>query len=125
MDSDEARRLLDAERARLTEVRAGFDDEGLDQSETESVGELSSIDQHPADLGTETFEREKDVSIIEQVEAELADVEHALRRLDEGTYGRCEACGRPIGDARLDAIPAARLCVDDQAKAERQANLGT
>ena len=109
----------------MTEVRAGFDDEGLDQSETDSVGELSSVDQHPADLGTETFEREKDVSIIEQVEAELADVEHALRRLDEGTYGLCEACGQPIGDARLDAIPAARLCVEDQAKAERQANFGT
>ncbi|MEA2900595.1 MAG: hypothetical protein QOH36_482 [Actinomycetota bacterium] len=125
MDSDEARRHLEAERDRLTTVRAGFDDEGLDQTETDSVGELSSVDQHPADLGTETFEREKDVSIIEQVEAELADVEHALRRLDEGTYGLCEACGRPIGDARLDAIPAARLCVEDQATAERQANLGT
>jgi len=124
MDSDDARRHLEAERERLTATRAGFDDEGLDQSETESVSELSSIDQHPADLGTETFEREKEVSIIEQVEAELADVEHALRRLDEGTYGICEACGRPIGDARLDAMPAARLCLDDQAQAERQARFG-
>ncbi|HVF14709.1 MAG TPA: hypothetical protein VM942_08925, partial [Acidimicrobiales bacterium] len=87
MHPDEARRHLEAERGRLSGVRAGFADEGLDASETDSVGELSSIDQHPADLGTETFEREKDVSIIEQVEAELADVEHALRRLDEGTYG--------------------------------------
>ena len=124
MDSDDARRHLEAERERLTATRGGFDDEGLDQSETESVSELSSIDQHPADLGTETFEREKEVSIIEQVEAELADVEHALRRLDEGTYGICEACGRPIGDARLDAMPAARLCLDDQAQAERQARFG-
>jgi RNA polymerase-binding transcription factor DksA len=121
MDSADARRHLEAERERLEGVRAGFDDEGLDESETDSVGELSSIDQHPADLGTETFEREKDVSIIEQVESELADVEHALRRLDEGTYGICEACGKPIGDARLDAMPAARLCLDDQAQAERQA----
>jgi RNA polymerase-binding transcription factor DksA len=121
MDSADARRHLDTERERLQGVRAGFDDEGLDESETDSVGELSSIDQHPADLGTETFEREKDVSIIEQVESELADVEHALRRLDEGTYGICEACGKPIGDARLDAMPAARLCLDDQAQAERQA----
>ncbi len=124
MDPDDARRHLEAERERLAGVRAGFDDEGLDLSETESVGELSSLDQHPADLGTETFEREKDVSIIEQVEAELADVEHALQRLDEGTYGVCEACGKPIGDARLDAMPAARLCLDDQAEAERQARLG-
>jgi len=121
MDPDVARRHLDAERERLANLRDGFDDEGLDQTETESVGELSAVDQHPTDLGTETFEREKDVSILEQLEVELADVEHALRRLDEGTYGVCEACGKPIGDARLDAMPAARLCLDDQALAERQA----
>ncbi len=124
MEPLDARRHLEAERDRLDGVRAGFDDERLDTSESDSVGELSSVDQHPADLGTETFEREKDVSIIEQVEAELADVEHALQRLDEGTYGICEACGKPIGDARLDAMPAARLCLDDQARAERQARFG-
>ncbi len=124
MHSDDARRHLEAERERLSAVRAGFDDEGLETSESDSVSELSAIDQHPADLGTETFEREKDVSIIEQVESELADVEYALQRLDEGTYGLCEACGKPIGDARLDAMPAARLCVDDQVQAERQARLG-
>ncbi|MEA2717470.1 MAG: hypothetical protein QOI99_1787 [Actinomycetota bacterium] len=124
MDSDEARRQLEAERERLVGVRDGFDDEGLDVAETDSLGELSALDQHPADIGTETFEREKDLSIIERVEAELADVEHALRRLDEGTYGTCEACGKPIGDARLDAMPAARLCLDDQARAEREARFG-
>jgi RNA polymerase-binding transcription factor DksA len=123
MDSDEARRQLEAERERLVGVRDGFDDEGLDVAETDSLGELSALDQHPADIGTETFEREKDLSIIERVEAELADVEHALRR-DEGTYGICEACGKPIGDARLDAMPAARLCLDDQARAEREARFG-
>jgi len=124
MDPDEARRHLAAERERLVEVRAGFDDEGLDSSQTASLGELSGYDQHPADLGTETFEREKDVSIIERVEAELADVEHALRRIDDGSYGLCEACGKPIDAARLDAMPAARLCLDDQATAERQARFG-
>ncbi len=125
MDPDEARRHLEAERERLVDVRAGFDDEGLDASQTDSLGELSGYDQHQADIGTETFEREKDLSIIERVEAELADVEHALRRLDEGTYGLCEACGKPIDEARLDAVPAARLCLADQAMAERQARFGT
>ncbi len=72
-------------------------------------------------MGTETFEREKDLSILENVESELADIEHALRRIAEGTYGTCEACGRPIDEARLEAMPAARLCVEDQAAAERQA----
>lgn len=121
MDTDLARQRLADERARLDGVRSTFDDEGLtSESESESLGELSSYDQHQADVGTETFEREKDLSILEQVEAELADVEHALRRLDDGTYGTCEVCGKAIPDDRLEAMPAARLCLEHQAEAERE-----
>ena len=121
MDTDLARQRLADERERLNGVRATFDEEGLtEQSENDSVGELSSYDQHQADMGTETFEREKDLSILEQVEAELADVEHALRRLDEGTYGTCEVCGRAIPEERLEAMPATRLCLEHQAQAERE-----
>ena len=121
MDSDEARRRLEEERARLEGVRETFADEHLsDESESENVSELSSIDQHQADLGTETFEREKDISILEQIEAELADVEHALHRLDDGTYGTCEVDGKPISEARLEALPAARFCLEHQAEAERE-----
>jgi RNA polymerase-binding transcription factor DksA len=120
LDDAEARQRLEDERARLAEVRSGLSEgNGLDESEGESLAELSSIDQHQADLGTETFEREKDLAILESIEAELADVELALRRLDDGTYGTCEACGRPIDEERLEAIPAARLCRDDQQRAEQ------
>ena len=101
MDADEARRRLDTERARLNEVKDDFDVDHLtEESEDENLSELSAVDQHQADVGTETFEREKDLSILERVEGELADVEHALRRLDDGSYGTCEACGRPIGEER-------------------------
>jgi len=122
MDGDEARRRLEAERVRLTEVKSDFDSEHLtEESEDENLSELSSVDQHQADVGTETFEREKDLSILEQIEAELADVEHALKRLDDGTYGTCEFDGKPIPEERLEAMPAARFCVQHQAEAERQA----
>jgi DnaK suppressor protein len=121
MDTDLARQRLAGERERLEGVRSTFDDEHLgEQTETEISGELSSYDQHQADMGTETFEREKDLSILEQVESELADVEHALRRLDEGTYGTCEIDGKPIPEDRLEALPAARLCLEHQAEAERE-----
>ena len=124
MDPDHARARLAEEAARLGEIRTSFD--GLNkESEMENLGELSSSDQHMADVGSETFEREKDLSILEQVEAELADVEHALRRLDDGTYGTCEACGKTIDDARLEALPAARFCLEDQAVAEREARAGS
>ncbi|HEX8769605.1 MAG TPA: TraR/DksA C4-type zinc finger protein [Acidimicrobiales bacterium] len=122
MDNDDARTRLNDERARLEGVRQTFADENLsEETEQESVSELASFDQHQADMGTETFEREKDISILEQVEAELADVEYALRRLDDGTYGTCEACGKPIDEDRLEALPAARLCREDQETAEREA----
>jgi RNA polymerase-binding transcription factor DksA len=122
MDADEARRRLDAERARLVDIKDNFDEEHLtDETEDESLSELSGMDQHQADVGTETFEREKDISILEQVDAELADVEHALRRLDDGTYGTCEFDGKPIPEERLEAMPAARFCVEHQAEAEGQA----
>ena len=124
MDTDLARQRLADERERLVGVRSAFDDEHLaDQSESDSVGEISSYDQHQADMGTETFEREKDLSILEQVEAELADVEHARRRLDAGDYGTCEVCGKPIPDERLEAMPAARLCLEHQAEAEREVRI--
>ena len=121
MDADVARQRLADERARLDGVKSTFDEEGLtNESESDSLGELSSYDQHPADMGTETFEREKDLSILEQVDAELVDVEHALRRLDDGTYGTCEVCGKVIPDERLEAMPATRLCLEHQAEAERE-----
>jgi RNA polymerase-binding transcription factor DksA len=121
MDAGDARGHLADERERLERLRAGFDAERLhDESSDESTGELSHLAQHSADIGSETFEREKDFSILEQVEAELADVERALRRLDEGTYGTCEACGTSIGEDRLAAAPATRFCVDHQRVAERR-----
>ena len=124
MQSEEARGRLDREQNRLEVLRDEFLDEGLtSETEQESLSELSSVDQHQADTGTETFNRERDMSILESLEAELADVEHALRRLDEGTYGTCEACGRPIDDARLEAMPATRFCLEDQAAAEQEARM--
>ena len=118
MDADSARARLDEERTRLEGVRETLDGIG-DESERENLSELSGADQHQADVGSETFEREKDLSILEQVEAELLDVERALRRLDDGTYGTCEACRGPIGDERLEAMPAARFCVAHQTVVER------
>jgi len=119
MEPDDARRTLGEEQARLEVVRAGFDADHLhDESEDESSSELSHLAQHQADIGSETFEREKDFSILEQVEAELADVQRALQRLDGGSYGRCEACNQVIPDERLEAQPATRFCVTHQAEAE-------
>jgi len=124
MDPNTARARLDAERTRLEETRKAAQD--LVGGTTEdAVQELSTYDQHPADQGTETFERERDISVLQRVEAQLAEIDAALGRLDGGSYGVCELCGNPVGDGRLEAMPAARYCVDDQARAEREGRAGT
>lgn len=115
-----ARRRLRDELARLLAVRAALIGEGLaEERETDSVAETSTIDQHQADLGTETFERERDQSLLEDIEQEITDVQRAFVRLHRGTYGRCEACGAQIPDERLIAVPATRFCLEHQCPRSR------
>jgi RNA polymerase-binding transcription factor DksA len=119
VDDAAARRHLAEERDRLTRLRVSLENEHLhDEPSQDSAADLSHVHQHLADTASDAFEREKEFSILEQVEAELADVGRALDRLDGGSYGRCEACGESIGDERLTAVPATRFCVDHQADLE-------
>ena len=117
MNSDDARKRLEQERERLAETLANLEADA--EAQKDSLQELSVVDEHQGDIGTETFEREKDLSIIESVQAGLEDIERALGRLADGNYGTCEICSKPIGDERLDAVPAARFCVEHQAEIER------
>ncbi len=122
MDDDKIRARLEEERQRLLGVRADL--LGDAESTTgDSVGELSDYDQHPADVGTEVFEQERNASILEQVDAQLGDIDAAFERLDGGTYGICEACGNPIEPARVEERPYARFCLEDQQRVEREAGL--
>jgi DnaK suppressor protein len=116
------RARLVEERDRLLGVRTALL-EGFAGGDGPPLVEELAAANHPADVGTELFEREKDLSILEQVDARLTLVDRALQRLDDGTYGTCEVCGEPIGAERLEALPAATLCVRDQARAERAATL--
>lgn len=78
---------------------------------SEMTDELSMYDQHSGDLGSETFEREKDAGLQEMLEAELVQVNDALNRLQNGKYGICERCGKPIDPRRLEKIPSASRCI--------------
>jgi RNA polymerase-binding transcription factor DksA len=117
MDNDKARQLLKDERTRLEGLRSRIDNIG-DETQEDSVSELSTVDQHPADIGSETFERTKDLSLQEDLIGRLTDVDRALDKLGSDTYGTCEVCGEPIPDERLEAVPAARCCVEHQAAQE-------
>lgn len=76
------------------------------------VGELSTYDNHPADTGTELFEREKDLAIDDHYRIELQQIDDAFAAIKNGTYGICETCGKEIPKERLEAIPSAVTCVE-------------
>jgi DnaK suppressor protein len=109
VDSDRARELLNQERERV--LRELGD---LRRAALGGDGELSSLDQHPADVGTELFDDERDHSMIERLEAELQAIERAEARIEDGTYGLSVDSGEPIPDARLEAVPHAERTVDEQ-----------
>ena len=109
IDEAAARRRLDAERERLQGLVSELREE---TARDDDSGEKVDVAGPPGSVTGETFEREKDRSILEGLELELAEIEAALQRLDEGTYGIDEVTGERIDPERLEAIPAARTNVD-------------
>ena len=115
--------------AELKEVRKGLLEEiELHESEIhEAEGELEDLlrgsgdgaGDDQADAGAKTFEREHEITLANNARDMLRQAEHALERLDAGTYGTCENCGNPIGKGRLQAFPRATLCVTCKTKQER------
>ena len=115
------RALLEAERARLLELRNSLRQANEDV-ERDPTGDPST-GGHIADAGSEMFERSRDLSIAETLDEQLADIDHAMGRLENGTYGICEACGVRIDSERLVARPAARFCLNDQQHVEREVHI--
>lgn len=111
-DLEHFRRLLEGERSRLEHARQAVHHEG---SLLEESGDLAiGSGDHIADSATETFLRELDGGLEENAEHLLVEIEAALVRIDDGTYGSCASCGRSIGDERLEAVPYATLCIEDK-----------
>ncbi|HEY8450311.1 MAG TPA: TraR/DksA C4-type zinc finger protein [Bacillota bacterium] len=111
---DQLRALRDrllADRQELLRRARRIDEQGLDRSLGDSLGELSTYDNHPADIGDELFERSKDLALKGLMRRRLRQVDEALERMRSGLYGLCENCGRPIPFERLVAEPHATLCV--------------
>lgn len=115
IDTSEFRARLEEERGRLVNAVTFLKTENPGSLEDE-LGELGGIgaDNHLGDIATATFDRGLDQGLSEGAEQTLAEIEAALSRIDDGTYGTCSLCGNPIGEQRLRALPWARLCIDDQ-----------
>jgi RNA polymerase-binding protein DksA len=115
IDTAEYRQRLEDEKVRLLHA-VGFLEKENPGSISDELGELAEggTDNHLGDMATALFDRELDEGLEEGARETLVEIDAALQRIQDGTYGICEGCGKPIGADRLSAIPWARLCIDDQ-----------
>ena len=117
IETGEFRTLLQEERARLADAVVFLHEESAGSLE-DDLGEIGGgADDHLADAAGTAYDRELDLGLEEGAQQTLDEIDAALARIDTGSYGTCERCGEPIGEARLRAIPWARLCIDDQRRA--------
>lgn len=110
----EFRDMLLARRAQLLSAYHRYANEAAAGPESEG----SSMPIHPADIGSDAFERDLTLGLLESEREELNHIQAALERIERGTYGECESCKQPIPLARLRALPYARMCVECKSKEE-------
>jgi RNA polymerase-binding protein DksA len=118
IDTVEYRKRLEDERSRITHV-VDFLEKENPGSMTDELGELAEggTDNHVGDMASAMYDRQLEAGLEESAQQTLLEIDAALRRIGNGSYGVCEVCGEPIGVLRLSAIPWARLCIDDQRRA--------
>ena len=107
---DDLRVDLEQERVRLDMQLVSIVEDSFAATQSDTSGDVG-LDDEPADAGTATFEREKDLSIENNVRDLLQKIERALKRIEAGTYGVCDVCGKPIEKARIKALPYVDLCI--------------
>jgi DnaK suppressor protein len=117
-EMNEYKHRLLALRARLHGDVTQLADEALKRNRQESSGDLSTMPIHMADIGSDNFEQDFTLTLLENEEGTLEQIDVALARIEDGTYGTCESCGQAIPKPRLHAIPYAMRCVECARKLE-------
>jgi RNA polymerase-binding transcription factor DksA len=112
-------KLLIDLRTRLTEGIERHSEETLKRSVKDDAGDLSSYGQHMADAGTDTFDRDFALSLVSNEQEALSEIESAIKRIRDGTYGICEITAKPISKERLLAVPFTRYSAEAQKQIER------
>lgn len=119
-DREEFKRLLLRRRAQLSGEVEKMAEETLRHNRQDAAGDLSSMPIHMADIASDNFEKELNLDFIQMESAEVRDMDEALARIEQGTFGTCESCDKPIPKARLRAVPHARLCIGCKREEEGQ-----
>ena len=117
-DLEEFRTALEKERRELQAQLTELEESSFSTPQSDISGEVA-FDEEYADSGSATFERERDLSLENNIRDLLEKIDKALGRMEDGTYGMCERCGKPIEKPRLKALPYANLCIKDKQAEER------
>ena len=115
---EELKAQLLAERKDLEAQYKELEESSFGTNQSELTGEMGS-DEEYADAGTATFERERDLSLVNNLRDLMERIDKALAKIEDGTYGLCDRCGKPIEKLRLKALPYANLCIKDKQAEER------
>ncbi|MBU6391668.1 MAG: TraR/DksA C4-type zinc finger protein [Planctomycetota bacterium] len=112
------KKLLLSIRERLVGKVDFMQEEALKKSRQDASGDLSNVPIHMADVGTDNYERDLMIELIQSGEQGLRDIDIALEKIEEGTFGICEICRKKINKERMRAVPSASLCIDCQREEE-------
>jgi RNA polymerase-binding protein DksA len=111
-DTEHFKQLLLEKRREILRNVTEFEDEALKKSRLDATGDLSSMPIHMADIGTDNYEQEFALGLMDSERKLLREIDDALERIEQRTYGICKGTGKPIPKARLEAQPWARYCVE-------------
>lgn len=117
-DFAQFKKLLLTLRGKLVGKVDSMQGEALKKSRQDASGDLSNVPIHMADIGTDNYERDLMIELIENGEEGLRNIDTALEKMDDGSYGVCEICSKKINKDRLKAVPYAKLCIDCQREEE-------
>lgn len=119
-DLDKYKKLLEQVRKKIAGDLQHLEGDSLNTNQRDSSGDLSGYSFHMADMASDNFEREFTLGLASNEQQHLNMIEEALRRIDDGTYGVCEACNKLIPHKRLAAVPQAKLCIKCQELEEKK-----
>ena len=117
-DRERFRKLILEKREKLLKELGYLENEFMSSTTKDSSGDLSSYSFHMADQGTDAEEREKAFLLASREGRYIYHLNEALRRIDDGTYGKCRVCGKHISKERLTAVPHATKCITCKSKEE-------
>jgi DnaK suppressor protein len=117
-DLEHWKKVLLEERLKLTDELHETEKELLSQSPRDASGDLSGYSIHMADVGTDSFNREMNLAHISNEHGMVYEIDAALKRISEGTFGYCESCEKPIKKSRLKIVPFTRYCIQCKSKEE-------